>query len=1535
MASCGLISASLRVAPSLAPATGLPSASRPSVNSQSACARTSVIRVRSSMKTESSDFSRGPSSVIAKMAVPAVLAALLAMPLSPAAASAAGINAVAVLTGSSGVSGTVTFSQEGSGPTEVSATVAGLTPGLHGFHVHKLGDLSNGCMSTGPHFNPAGKTHGAPGDSERHAGDLGNLVANESGVATVSLTDLQIPLSGPNSVLGRAVVVHADADDLGKGSKSVLGCAVVTHADADDLGKGGVELSKATGNAGGRVACGVIGLPIPAGMAGDLLHQLPRALLERRRRPAVPRQHLRPAVRGRLLQRPGLRHLRVRASSFSSSPIPHLVDSSNDLSSRRLVAVSYSRRLIASSARPLIALSSPPVPPLFPSPLSSSALSSSYTPLIHSTSRDPSRPLPTPPFRRDLSYPSFPAGVPKLQGGLDWNISGVLFLERLSTCRYGQLHVLLRTAPPAAAGLAPSLKSLNLEGNQLNGTLDDMLCYLDKLECLRLKSRLDGHQLNGTLDDMLCYLDKLGVPVSPVSLFTLKPLKSRLITRNALLSSTQPTHPTLPPFPHPFTLPRLLMFRCLLFRCLFHLFHPPVVRIVSLSFLCSFILLTSPRPAVVPSLAIAAISPTTTSAETCPGASSGSPAPISIFFTILFYVSGSLRTCLVPFARAWFPSHVSGFPAVLLTAFPPPRPPPPPHPHPLFFSPFPLLPPPSSPSPPSVLLPPFLPLSPFCASPPLPPPLPLLCFSPPSSPSPPFVLLPPFLPLSPFGASPPLPPPLPLWCFSPPSSPSPPFVLLPPFLPLSPFCASPPFLPPSPPSSPSPPFVLLPPSPSLVFLPPLAQLRGQPIPEHHRMLECDVQELSQQLHGGRRAAAAAGHGLGVGAVIGIVFGALALFALGVALYFYVPSSHHLVIDKSCPNIYTPDATPPPPGATGLGVGAVIGIVFGALALFALCVALFFYVRFKQEEKRKREEAERLAQDIETQISTCRVGTLRRFSVDELSVDELSVDELSVDELSKATNGSHANPCPLARLPPNLHPSLRHSEAVSVDELSKATNGFDDDNMLGEGGFSKVYKGKLEDGKFVAVKRIKSGVASGKYKLLVRSEVELSEVELSEVELSEVELISRAVHCNPLVLLALLPLVCHSQEEKKSGGELMFLSEVELISRAVRRNVMHSEGFPSCSPPLRSSLSYHLTPTHPCVLTGEKKSGGELMFLSEVELISRAVHRNVMHSEGFCVEKGECMLVLPFYANGSVASRTQGKEGNPMDWHTRMKVARGAAEGIAYMHTDCNPKLIHRDIKAANVLLDENDEAVIADFGLAKEMDVHESHASTAVKGTIGHIAPEYFVSGQCSEKTDVYAFGVFLLELVSGKDVFELTLPPEAEELLLRDWVANMLRDGKIPEFVDNDLTRLGYDEADVAKMLQVALLCMKHDAVDRPTMDEVAKMLSGKALADKWEKWQEEAAKMSGEDVMAVVNTPAIWENTTTVSRSMLSTCPGRVSVWCGGGCCVGGVGRTGEGALWDVVAGCVGNVASFVSCHLQCSVDSGCYIMQGSCMV
>ncbi|KAJ4725006.1 Superoxide dismutase [Cu-Zn] [Melia azedarach] len=147
--------------------------------------------------------------------------------------------AVAVLKGTSKVEGVVTLTQENEGPTTVNVRVTGLTPGPHGFHLHEYGDTTNGCISTGAHFNPNNKTHGAPEDEIRHAGDLGNIVANAEGVAEATIVDNQIPLSGPNTVVGRAFVVH----EL-----------------EDDLGKGGHELSLTTGNAGGRLACGVVGL---------------------------------------------------------------------------------------------------------------------------------------------------------------------------------------------------------------------------------------------------------------------------------------------------------------------------------------------------------------------------------------------------------------------------------------------------------------------------------------------------------------------------------------------------------------------------------------------------------------------------------------------------------------------------------------------------------------------------------------------------------------------------------------------------------------------------------------------------------------------------------------------------------------------------------------------------------------------------------------------------------------------------------------------------------------------------------------------------------------------------------------------------------------------------------------------------------------------------------------------------------------------------------------------------------------------------
>eukprot|EP00270_Netrium_digitus_P009793 TRINITY_DN29_c0_g1_i1.p1 TRINITY_DN29_c0_g1~~TRINITY_DN29_c0_g1_i1.p1 ORF type:complete len:203 (-),score=49.82 TRINITY_DN29_c0_g1_i1:225-833(-) len=147
--------------------------------------------------------------------------------------------AVAVLKGTPGVEGVVNLVQEDDGPTTVTLKISGLVPGKHGFHLHQFGDTTNGCISTGPHFNPKGLTHGAPEDAVRHAGDLGNVIAGEDGVAEATIVDSQIPLSGPDSVVGRALVIH----EL-----------------EDDLGKGGHELSLTTGNAGGRLACGVVGL---------------------------------------------------------------------------------------------------------------------------------------------------------------------------------------------------------------------------------------------------------------------------------------------------------------------------------------------------------------------------------------------------------------------------------------------------------------------------------------------------------------------------------------------------------------------------------------------------------------------------------------------------------------------------------------------------------------------------------------------------------------------------------------------------------------------------------------------------------------------------------------------------------------------------------------------------------------------------------------------------------------------------------------------------------------------------------------------------------------------------------------------------------------------------------------------------------------------------------------------------------------------------------------------------------------------------
>lgn len=109
----------------------------------------------------------------------------------------------------------------------------------------------------------------------------------------------------------------------------------------------------------------------------------------------------------------------------------------------------------------------------------------------------------------------------------------------------------------------------------------------------------------------------------------------------------------------------------------------------------------------------------------------------------------------------------------------------------------------------------------------------------------------------------------------------------------------------------------------------------------------------------------------------------------------------------------------------------------------------------------------------------------------------------------------------------------------------------------------------------------------------------------------------------------------------------------------------------------------------------------------------------------------------------------------LDWPRRKRIALGTARGLLYLHEQCDPKIIHRDVKAANILLDEDFEAVVGDFGLAKLLDHRDSHVTTAVRGTVGHIAPEYLSTGQSSEKTDVFGFGILLLELITGQKAMD------------------------------------------------------------------------------------------------------------------------------------------------------------------------------------
>ncbi|XP_014507461.1 proline-rich receptor-like protein kinase PERK9 isoform X1 [Vigna radiata var. radiata] len=246
------------------------------------------------------------------------------------------------------------------------------------------------------------------------------------------------------------------------------------------------------------------------------------------------------------------------------------------------------------------------------------------------------------------------------------------------------------------------------------------------------------------------------------------------------------------------------------------------------------------------------------------------------------------------------------------------------------------------------------------------------------------------------------------------------------------------------------------------------------------------------------------------------------------------------------------------------------------------------------------------------------------------------------------------------------------------------------------------------------------------------------------------------------------------------------------------------------------------------------SQGKREFKAEVEIISRIHHRYLVSLVGYCISENKRLLVYDYVPNSTLYFHLHG-EGMPvLEWTNRVKIAAGAAKGIAYLHEDCNPRIIHRDIKSANILLDYNFEARVSDFGLARLAVDANSHVTTHVVGTFGYVAPEYVSSGKLTEKSDVYSFGVMLLELITGRKPVDVSQPMGEESLV--EWARPLLNDAlESEEFEILTDPKLGkkYVESEMICMVEVAAACVRHSSARRPRMGQVVRAFDGLAMCD------------------------------------------------------------------------------------------------------
>ncbi|XP_059303879.1 LRR receptor-like serine/threonine-protein kinase FEI 2 [Lycium ferocissimum] len=242
-----------------------------------------------------------------------------------------------------------------------------------------------------------------------------------------------------------------------------------------------------------------------------------------------------------------------------------------------------------------------------------------------------------------------------------------------------------------------------------------------------------------------------------------------------------------------------------------------------------------------------------------------------------------------------------------------------------------------------------------------------------------------------------------------------------------------------------------------------------------------------------------------------------------------------------------------------------------------------------------------------------------------------------------------------------------------------------------------------------------------------------------------------------------------------------------------------------------------------------REGSDQVFERELEILGSIKHINLVNLRGYCRLPTARLLIYDYLVMGSLDNFLHERvDDRLLNWNARLKVALGSARGVAYLHHDCCPKIVHRDIKSSNILLDENLEPRVSDFGLAKLLVDEEAHVTTVVAGTFGYLAPEYLQSGRATEKSDVYSFGVLLLELVTGKRPTDPSFVNQGLNVV--GWMNTLLKENRLEDILDKRCRDA--DAETVEAILEIAARCTDANPDDRPSMQQVLQFLEQEVMS-------------------------------------------------------------------------------------------------------